>query len=99
MRFSMARVLALTLALILGGVSEGSALLLSDCPDCRGEEQTTRDACTPCVFCSCCTVRAPASPPAVCFDRPPATFVLVQCDRVEAVEASPSYDIFHPPRA
>jgi len=97
MKFAIARVVALVLVLLLGGVSEGSALLFSHCPDCRGE-QTTPEGCAPYVLCGCCAVRAPATAPSVVSERPPATFVFVRSEPLEPVAIGATSDVFHPPR-
>lgn len=96
MKFAVARVVALVLVLLLGGVSEGSALLFSHCPDCRGEQ--TAPGCAPSALCGCCSVRAPATAPSVVSTRPPSTFVIVRGEQFDLVAAGASSDVFHPPR-
>lgn len=98
MKFGVARVVALVLVLLLGGVSEGFALFFSHCPDCRGE-QTMPDDCAPSALCGCCAVRAPATAPSVVSERPPATFVLVRGESFEPVATGATSDVFHPPRS
>jgi hypothetical protein len=98
MRLSVTRVLVLGLVLLFGGVSESSTRVLSQCPDCRNEQQATPDATGPCAFCVCCASRVPAASVNVGSVLPPTTFVLVDYDSVEAVAANVACDIFHPPR-